>query len=194
MLPTFIAMITTIAIITVIARWAIFTQRRLVLLDENVSNDMNQIGVQISSRFDVLTVLLEIVKGYDKEGGETLIETVKSRRSEITAKSTPEDVLRQESILSEVLGRIAMAAEQYPELMANQNYIKSMDAVGIFENMVRTSRLIYNDSVKKLNREIRIFPVCMIARVLGFRQRAYLKEQTVKSKDYNVTVKEEQIL
>jgi LemA protein len=36
-----------------------------------------------------------------------------------------------------------------------------MDAVQTFENMVRTSRLIYNDSVTKLNREIRMFPVSM---------------------------------
>lgn len=169
--------IAIIAIITVIVLWTISIQRRLVVLDENVSNDMNQIGVQLSSRFDVLMAILELVKGYDKDESETLIETVKSRRRVITAKSTPDDVLWQERLISEALGRIARAAEQYPELMANQNYIKSMDAVGIFENMVRTSRLIYNDSVKKLNREIRIFPICMIAGVLGFRQRAYLEEQ-----------------
>ncbi|WP_246241183.1 LemA family protein [Anaerocolumna sedimenticola] len=43
--------------------------------------------------------------------------------------------------------------------------------------MVRTSRLIYNDSVTKLNREIRMFPVSMIAGMLRFRKREYLEEQ-----------------
>ncbi len=95
----------------------------------------------------------------------------------ITAKSTPNDVLRQEGILSEALGRIAMVSEQYPELKADQTYIKTMDAVQTFENMVRTSRLIYNDSVTKLNREIRMFPVSIIAGMLGFHQRDYLEEQ-----------------
>jgi LemA protein len=169
------------AIAAVIVLWAISTQRRLVVLDENISNAMSQIGVQLSSRFDALTALLDLTKGYAKHESETLIETIKSRRSVITAKSTPEDVLRQEGVISEALGRIAMVMEQYPELKANQTYIKTMDAVQTFENMVRTSRLIYNDSVTKLNREIRMFPVSIIAGMLGFRQRDYLEEQASKA-------------
>ena len=178
MLPTIIAII---AIAVFIVFWAISTQRKLVVLDENISNAMSQIGVQLSSRFDALTALLDLTKGYAKHESETLIETIKSRRSVITAKSTPDDVLRQEGIISEALGRIAMVTEQYPELKANQTYTKTMDAVQTFENMVRTSRLIYNDSVTKLNREIRMFPVSMIAGMLGFQQRDYLEEQAAKA-------------
>lgn len=171
MLHTIIAII---AIFAVIAIWVIYTQRKLVVLDENVSNAMSQIGVQLSSRFDALTVLLDLTKDYAKHESETLIDIIKSGRSIITVKSSPDDVLRQEGIIREALGKIAIITEQYPELKANQTYIKSMDAVQIFENMVRTSRLIYNDSVAKLNREIRMFPVSFIAGILGFRQRDYL--------------------
>lgn len=178
MLPTFIPIIVIAAVIVL---WAISTQRRLVVLDEYIRNAMSQIGVQLASRFDALTALLDLTKGYAKHESETLIETIKSRRSVITAKSTPDDVLRQEGIISEALGRIAMVTEQYPELKANQTYIKTMDAVQTFENMVRTSRLIYNDSVTKLNREIRMFPVSMISGMLGFRQRDYLEEQAAKA-------------
>ncbi len=177
MLPTLIIII---AIAVVIVLWAISTQRKLVVLDENISNAMSQIGVQLSSRFDALTALLDLTKGYAKHESETLIETIKSRRSVITAKSTPDDVVRQEGVIFEALSRIAMVTEQYPELKANQNYIKTMDAVENYENMVRTSRLIYNDSVTKLNREIRMFPVSLIADRLGFWQREYLEEQMAK--------------
>ncbi len=178
MLPTFIVVIVILAVVVL---WGVSTQRKLVVLDENISNAMCQIGVQLSSRFDALTALLDLTKGYARHESETLIETIKSRRSVITAKSTPDEVMRQEGVISEALGRIAMVTEQYPELKANQTYIKTMDAVQTFENMVRTSRLIYNDSVTKLNREIRMFPVSMIAGMLGFRQRAYLVEQTAKA-------------
>jgi LemA protein len=177
MLPTFIAII---AIFTIIILWVISTQRKLVVLDENITNAMSQIGVQLSSRFDALTALLDLTKGYAKHESETMIETIKSRRSVITAKSTPNDVMQQENIISEALGRIAMVTEQYPDLKANETYIQTMNAVEAFENMVRTSRLIYNDSVTKLNREIRMFPVLLIAGMLGFRQRDYLEEQAAK--------------
>ena len=161
--------------------WGIGVQRRLVAMDENVNNAMSQIGVQLSSRFDALTALLDLAKGYAAHESQTLIETIKSRRSVITATSTPDDVLKQEGVISEALGRISMVAERYPELKADKGYAKCMDAVDSYEKMVRTSRLIYNDSVTKLNREIRMFPVSLIAWMLGFRQRDYLEAREDKA-------------
>jgi len=93
----------------------------------------------------------------------------------ITAKSTPNDVMAQERIISETLGRIAMVTEKYPELKADKNYTKCMDAVDSYEKMVRTSCLIYNDSVTKFNRAVRMIPTSFIAGILGFKQREYLE-------------------
>ena len=174
MLPIFSTMITIAAILVL---WIFYTQRRLVVLDENISNAMNQIGVQLSGRFDALTTLLDLTRGYARHESEMLIETIISRRSVITAKSTPEDVLRQEGIISEALFKIALVIEFYPELKANQTYIKTMDGVQAYEIMVRNSCLIYNDCVLKLNREIRMLPVSIIAGLLGFRQREYLEDR-----------------
>lgn len=167
-------------LVVLLAGWVMSTQRRLVVMDENINNAMSQIGVQLSSRFDALTALLDLAKGYAAHESQTLIETIKSRRSVITAKSTPQDVLQQEGVISEALGRISMVAERYPELKADKGYAKCMDAVDSYEKMVRTSRLIYNDSVTKLNREIRMFPVSLIAGMLGFRQRDYLEAREDK--------------
>ncbi|NLW91258.1 MAG: LemA family protein [Syntrophomonadaceae bacterium] len=172
MLPTIIAIV---AILALIILWITSIQRKLVVLDENISNAMIQIGVQLSSRFDALISLLDFTKGYAEHESDSLTEAIKSKRCLITVKSTPEDVLCQEGIISEALNRIAMVTEQYPELKEHQIYTKAMGAVQTFENMMRTSRLIYNDSVTKLNREIRMFPVSMIAWVLGFRKRDYLE-------------------
>ena len=163
------------ALIAILVLWGIGVQRKLVVMDENVNNAMSQIGVQLSSRFDALTALLDLTKGYAAHESQTLIETIKSRRSVITATSTPDDVLKQEGVISEALGRISMVAEQYPELKANENYKKCMNAVDSYEKMVRTSRLIYNDSVTKLNRELRMFPTSLLGGMFGFRQRDYLE-------------------
>ena len=173
-------LIIIVLLVILVAGWVMSTQRRLVVMDENINNAMSQIGVQLSSRFDALTALLDLAKGYAAHESQTL-ETIKSRRSVITAKSTPQDVLQQEGVISEALGRISMVAERYPELKADKGYAKCMDAVDSYEKMVRTSRLIYNDSVTKLNREIRMFPVSLIAGMLGFRQRDYLEAREDKA-------------
>ena len=174
-------LIIIVLLVILVAGWVMSTQRRLVVMDENINNAMSQIGVQLSSRFDALTALLDLAKGYAAHESQTLIETIKSRRSVITAKSTPQDVLQQEGVISEALGRLSMVAARYPELKADKGYAKCMDAVDSYEKMVRTSRLIYNDSVTKLNREIRMFPVSLIAGMLGFRQRDYLEAREDKA-------------
>lgn len=178
MLPTLI----TIGVIAgAIVLWVMTTHRNLVLLEENIKNAMSQIGIQLSSRFDALTSLLDLTKGYARHESEALIGTIKSERRVITGKSTPNDVLGQEGIISTVLDEINLISRQYPELKANKSYIRTLDAIDVFDHMVRTSRLIYNDGVKKLNYEIRMFPVSMIARMLGFKQRDYLIDQTGKT-------------
>ena len=177
MLPTFIAIIAILALIVI---WIITTQRKLVVLDENAKNAMSQIGVQMSGRFAALMALLDLIKDYAGQESGIPIETIKARRNIISALSTPDDVLRQERIISETLNSIAVVVEQHPELKTNPDYIKAMDALETFENMLCTSRLIYNDSVNKLDREIRMFPVSMIAWILGFEPRDYLNEQMPK--------------
>ncbi len=163
------------ALIAILIAWGVSVQRRLAVMDENINNSMSQIGVQLSSRFDALSALLDLTKGYAEHESRALIETMKSRRSVITAISTPKDVLGQEGVISETLELISVVAQQYPELKADENYSRYMDAVDSYEKMVCTSRLIYNDSVTRLNRELRMFPVSMIAGIFGFHQREYLE-------------------
>lgn len=162
------------ASLVLIVIWAISTQRRLAVMAENINCAMSQLGVQLSSRFDALSALLDLTKDYAAHEYQTLAETIKSRRSVITAQSTPNDVLKQEGVISQTLGHISAMAEQHPELKANVHYTKCMNAVNSYGKMVCTSRLIYNDSVAKLNQELRKFPTSLLSGILGLRQRGYL--------------------
>lgn len=155
--------------------WAVSCRRRLAVMSENASSAMAQIGVQVSSRFDALLELLDLTKEYAAQESQTLIETLGSRRNVITGASSVEDVLKQESLASEALNRISTLAERYPELKADANYARCMSAVDSCEKMMYISRLIYNDSVTKLNRELRMFPTSLLAGIFGFRQRDYLE-------------------
>ena len=155
--------------------WTVSVRRRLTVMDENAGNAMNQIGVQLSSRLDALAALLDLTKGYADHESRTMIETIRSRRSVITAASTPDEVMKEESMISETLDRVCAVAERYPALKADESYAKCMNAVDSYEKMVRTSRLIYNDSVTKLNRELRMFPTSLLGSMFGFHQRDYLE-------------------
>lgn len=176
-----LAIIIICVIIVLIILWLISGQRRLVAMDENINNAMSQIGVQLTARFDALTGLLELIKGYDAHESETLLETVRARRTVITANSTAADVAAQENVITDALGKINAVAEQYPALRSAENYKQAMGAVERYEGTLRSARLVYNDSVTKLNRAIRMFPTSLIAGMLHFSAREYLKTEQEKT-------------
>lgn len=99
---------------------------------------MGQIGVQLSSRWDALTALLDLTKGYADHEYKTISDTIKMRTS-INSNSSAAEVNKQENMLTEAMGKIMAVAESYPELKANENYIKTMDSVNEYEKMVRQS-------------------------------------------------------
>lgn len=173
-------MIILAVIVVVVILWFISKQRKLVIMDENVNNAMSQIGVQLSSRWDALTALLDLTKGYAEHEYKTLSDTIKMRTS-ISSKSTAKEVNEQENIITEAMGKIMAVAENYPELKANENYIKTMDSVNAYEEIVRKSRLVYNDSVTKLNRAIRMFPTSIAAAILRIGSRDYLETESKKA-------------
>ncbi len=175
-----VALIVVIVVIVLIIGWFISVQRMLVSLDENVNNAMSQIGVQLSSRFDALTGLLDLVKGYNEHEYKTLSDVIKMRTS-IGGKSKASDVEAQENMITETLGKIMAVAEAYPDLKSNTNYQNMMNSLNDYESKVRQSRLVYNDTVTKLNRTIRMFPYSIVAPMCGISARDYLKTDESKS-------------
>jgi len=163
-------------IIVALVFWIISVQRTLVVLDQNSSNAMLQIGVHVSSICDALTFLLDSINEYAEQEYRTIKETIQERRS-ITKDSSPDDVIKQENIIAEAIEKIMAVADNYPDLKTDSSYIKTMNSVNQYEKIVSTGRLIYNNSVTKFNRAIRMFPTSIAAGILGFSKRAYLEEE-----------------
>lgn len=155
--------------------WIISAQRKLTIMDENVSNAMSQIGIQLSSRVDALTALLDLVRDYGDQEIQTLYDRLRLSHFAFTAQSTPEEIGGQEKMIAETLERVSSVAECYPDLKEEESYRKRISALDSYEKMMRTSCLIYNDSVTKLNSAIRMFPTNLIAGMLGFHQREYME-------------------
>ena len=169
-----------LAIIALLVVWVIGVQRKLVAQDELCQNSMSQIGVQQQSRWDALTALVDLVKSYNEHEYKTLKDVI-AMRKDITGSSTAEDVNAQEQAMSGLLRDIKVVAEQYPELKANENYAKIMDSVNTYENQVRTSRMVYNDTATKYNTLVRQFPGSLVASLLHFGLKEYIKEVESKS-------------
>ena len=175
MLPTIIV----IAVVVLIVLWVIAVQRKLVNAEELVKNAMSQIGVQQSSRWDALTGLVELIKSYNEHEYNTLKDVIASR-SGIDANSTAAEAQAQEDLIEQALVQVRAISEQYPNLKADAMYTKTMDSVNTYENQVRMSRMVYNDSVTRYNRLTRQIPDSIVASIFHFTEKEYLKEDASK--------------
>ena len=152
--------------------WFVSTQRELVNLDEKCNNALSQIKVQLNSRWDALLALAKSASAYAKHESETLIKTIQSRQA--TEVRTAGDVNQQQTAFNEVLGRLMAVREAYPELKASDLFENTMDGVKEYEENVRMSRMIYNDTATRMNRYVRQWPSSFVANMLHFDVKEYL--------------------
>ena len=161
-----------IIVAVVVILWFVSTQRELVNLDEKCNNALSQIKVQLNSRWDALLALAKSASAYAKHESETLIKTIQSRQT--TEVRTAGDVNQQQTAFNEVLGRLMAVREAYPELKASDLFEKTMDGVKEYEENVRMSRMIYNDTATRMNRYVRQWPSSFVANMLHFDVKEYL--------------------
>ena len=170
-----------IALVVLLVLWGISIQNKLVKSDELCKNALKQINVQQVSRYDALKALVKLTKDYAAYESETLTKVVEARKITSSPSPSVNDIARNEEALSAIRTQIVAVAEQYPDLKANETYIKTMDSVKQYEENVRMSRMTFNDTVTKYNNQVRMFPASLVASMLGFPQREYLAEDTSKN-------------
>ncbi|MDF7669243.1 MULTISPECIES: LemA family protein [unclassified Lactobacillus] len=147
-------------------------QKAKVYTDESWS----QIDVQLKRRNDLIPNLVETTKGYAKHEQETL-ENVVQLRNQLT--NVPKDdraqTLKVSNQISDALKSIFALQENYPDLKANQNFLKLQEELTNTENKIAYSRQLYNSSAALYDQKLLTFPSNMIARIHGFKKVDYLQ-------------------
>lgn len=146
-------------------------------LDEQASSAQSQIEVQLQRRADLIPNLVNTVKGYAAHE-EAVFDTVAAARSRLinSVKSgDPEQMANADQRMTGALGRLLAISENYPNLKADQNFLRLQDELTGTENRIAVARSDYNDAVKSYNAYIRRFPAVLTAKVTGAKQRKYFQ-------------------
>ena len=172
-----------VALAVIIIGYFISTQRSLVSLDEMCKNALSQIEVQLNSRFDAVIALAKTAAQYAKHESETIIQTIEARGGH-TSAATPAGINAQSDLLGQMMSRLNVVVEQYPELKASELYQNAQAGQTEYEENVRMSRMVYNDTATKMNRMVRQWPSSIVASMLHFDQKEYLKVDNEEKKQY----------
>lgn len=169
-----------LGVLVLLAIFMISSYNGLVKLREMVRNSMGNISAQIESRWDAVSNLIEATKKYSEHEAQVL-EGITESRTGVNKNSTASEVERDNAKFDQFMRQINVVAEAYPDLKASNVYMKTMDSVNKYEENVLMSRMVYNDTVTKLNSKIQMFPTNIVASMFGFNQEEYFKSSTEKS-------------
>jgi LemA protein len=160
--------------------WIFKTRNQMVRYDEDVKQKWAQVQNVYQRRFDLIPNLVETVKGYAAHERQTLQAVIEARSkvggvTNLNAKDlTPENLAKFQEAqagLSGALQRLMVVVEQYPNLKANENFIRLQDELAGTENRIAVERRSYTESVQQYNQYIRFFPQSFLAGMFGFKER-----------------------
>ena len=154
-LKIFLIVIGVILIIAIFSfSWVVGEYNKVIAMDENVKGKWAQVENQLKRRYDLIPNLVETVKGYAKHEKE-LFENIAEARTKYFQSNTVKGQIDASNRLEGALSRLLLLREAYPDLKANQSFLKLQDSLEGTENRIAVERKRYNEAVQILNTYIR---------------------------------------
>ena len=147
----------------------------LVSANQAVDNAWGNVETDLQRRYDLIPNLVATVKGYAKHESSVLEEVTRLRSQWGEAKDTASKV-KAANDLEGALGRLMVVVEKYPDLKANENFLRLQDELAGTENRIQVARMRFNGSVQDYNVKVQSFPSNLMASIGGFKVRdSYFK-------------------
>ena len=163
----FFCLAALIAVSTVILRSYNAMRNQLEILKESLSN----ISVVTGKKISLVNQLIAIVQSYQESEKFVMLQV-----SADTVQGAQEASARSGSIIAD----ISRTAQKFPDLKANQQYNRFMDALQVAEQDVQNARLTYNRQARMYNTSRSSVPTILYANVLGFSEAQYLSKATAE--------------
>ena len=170
-----------LGIIAIIAFWSIGIKNNGLKFNQAVNKEWGNVNTAYQRRYDLIGNLVNTVKGAADFEKSTLTAVIEARAKATSVNIDPTNLTPEklaefnqaQSGVSSSLSRLLVSVEAYPELKANQNFLKLQDELASTENQILTARTRFNESVKPYNTHIKTFPNSMFAGLFGFKEKAY---------------------
>ncbi len=166
----------------------------MVTLNEDTAEAWGNVQTAYQRRNDLIGNLVKTVKGAADYEKSALVDVINARAkaTSITidpSNITPEQLAKFNKVqggLSGALKSLLVTVERYPDLKANQNFLKLQDELTSTENQILTARTRFNEAIKPYNNYIKTIPQNIYAGWFGFEPKAYFDAEAGAEKPVEV--------
>lgn len=165
-----------------------------IQLNENVSESWGNVQNSYQRRNDLIGNLVKTVQGAADFEKETLTQVIEARAKATSTTInagdlTPENMAQFQQAqagLGGALSKLLVSVERYPDLKANQNFLKLQDELASTENQILTARTRFNEAIKPYNGHIKTFPNNLLAGMFDFEAKPYFEADAGADKPVDV--------
>ena len=119
-----LGLVAIIAVIVIgIGGWGVGQYNKVIALDEQVKAQWAQVDNQLKRRYDLIPNLVETVKGYATHEKQLFENIAEARTKYFQAKDTGQKI-QASNQLEGMLSRLLVLRETYPQLKANESFLK----------------------------------------------------------------------
>lgn len=147
-----------------------------------VENAYSSIDVMLKKRFDLIPNLVATVKGYMTHENETLTKVTEMRARAMSGSLTSDQTVE----LDNMLGRIMVSVEKYPDLKANTNFLQLQGSLNEIEEQISAARRAFNAAVLDYNNAIEMFPSNLVANMINYKTRQMFEIAATERNNPNV--------
>ena len=163
-----IALFILFGILALIILLCIIYFNKFIRFRNKVKNAWSDIDVQLKRRYNLIPNIIETVRGYASYE-RSVFEKVTETRALAQQASDPGNQAKAENMLTGALKGLFAVVENYPDLLANQNFMKLQDSLIEVEENLQMARRYYNAVVRDNNTAVESFPGMVFARLFGFK-------------------------
>lgn len=151
-----------------------------------VSNAFASIDVLLKKRYDLIPNLVATVKTYMTYEAKVLTDLTQLRAKAISGNISEQEKNDINNKISKALGTIMVAVENYPNLKANEGFLKLQASLNEIEEQISAARRAYNASVTDYNNALEMFPTNVVGVIFNFRKQDLFIAQQDEKKNPDV--------
>ena len=163
--------------------WVVGFNNTAVTLQQDSKTAWGNVESSYQRRNDLIGNLVNTVSGAANFEKSTLTAVIEARAKATAVTIDPSKVTpaqleafqKSQTGVSSALSRLMVSVEKYPELKANENFLRLQAELEGTENRIKTARDRYNESVNPYNIHILRFPNSVLAGWFNFKELPYYK-------------------